>query len=288
MDYFDVAAFLKRLASETIADNCLNYAAAVAYYCLFSLFPFILFLLSLLAYLPGRNLQAVIMEWMKNVLPAQALDLVDTNITTLFSEQKGGILSFGAIMTLITAAGGMTSLMDALNHVHNVPETRNFLLVQSIGIGLVIGASLLLAAAAAILIFGDQVERLIYRLRPTPALRLLWKIGRWTIPILAMLIAIATIYRFGPDTAGHWHISTGTIFAVACFLGASRGFSFYVNRFGTYNASYGSIGGVIVLLTWLYVVSLVIILGAEIDTVAAQMSDKVSASAKPPGEYNEQ
>jgi len=260
---------VKTIAARIVEDNCPGYAAQMAYFFILSLFPFLLFLMTLLAYLPVKNLRDVIIESLRKVLPREALTLVEDNVQALVGEQKGGLLSFGILFAIWTSASGMTSIMDALNRVNRVKETRGFLMVQIEGVAMVIGFSLFIITASVLLIFGPKIiEAVAGRVKLDSWGLMLIRILRWPVALACAAITVSGIYWFGPAAVHEWHpVSWGSAFAVIAWVAASLGFSTYVNRFGTYNKTYGSIGAVIVLLSWLYISALVLLIGAEIDTV---------------------
>ena len=272
---------VKRVIAEVQKDNCAVYAAALAYYFLFALFPFFLFLTALLAYLPIPNLMDRIIGLLADVMPGDALTLVKENVAKLVSQQRGGLLSFGIIAALWTASSALTGISDALNHAYDVEEGRPFWKVRGMAILLTVGLSIFLIASIILLMFGPQIGGWIADLVGLGrAFEIAWNILRWPVILILVITAVAAIYYFAPDVDQSWKwITPGSVLAVIIWILISLGFSFYVNNFGSYDKTYGSIGAIIVLLTWMYVSGFVILVGGEIN---AEL-EHASAEGKAPG-----
>lgn len=273
----------KRVITEIKDDNCSGYAAEMAYFLLFALFPFLLVLTTLIAYVPVPNLFDIIMEGGRKVLPAEAFSLLQDNIKTLFVDRKGGLLSLGLILALWTASTAVVAIMDAMNRVYDVEEGRPFWKVRGLAILLVIGLSFFFIGSTILLIFGPRIGEAIAGMAGLGALfQVLWNILRWPVILFLLIVALAVIYYFSPDVEQrHWRwISPGSVFAIPIWLLMSLGFSYYVNNFGSYNKTYGSIGVVIILLTWLYLSGFIILVGGEINAEI----EHASAEGKKPGE----
>ena len=269
----------RRVIAEVQKDNCFVYAAALAYYFIFALFPFFIFLTALLAYLPIPNLMDQIIGLLAQVMPSEALTLVQENLSALLSEPRGGLLSFGILAALWTSSSAIVAMSDALNHAYNVEEGRPFWKVRGMTILLTIGLSIFIIGSIVLLMFGPQIGRwLADFVGLGRAFEIAWNILRWPVILFLVMTAIAMIYHFTPDVQQSWKwITPGSGFAVALWLVASLGFSYYVNNFGAYDKTYGTIGAIIVLLTWMYVSGLVILIGGEINAEIEHASAKGKA-----------
>jgi membrane protein len=257
----------RRVIAEIQDDDCLGRAAQLAYYFLFALFPFFLFLTTLLGYLPFPDLFDRIMEGLAQLLPGEALRLVQDNVRELVTGERGGLLSFGILAALWTSSSALTSIIDSLNRAYDVVEGRPFWKVRGMAILLTVGLSLFIVIALVLLTFGPQLGRWVADLMGLgQAFELSWNIMRWVIIVGLLILAMAMLYYFAPDVEQEWKwITPGSVCAVVGWLVTSLGFSFYVNNFGSYNATYGSIGAVIVLLTWMYLSGLFVLIGGEIN-----------------------
>jgi membrane protein len=272
----------KRVWQEVWDDNCTGQAAQLAYYLIFAVFPFLLFLATLLGYIPIPNLMDRIMEYLARLLPGEALSLIQNNVQQLVTDQKGGLLSFGIIAALWASSSAVVAIMDVLNRAYDVQEGRPFWKVRGVAILLTIGLSLFIMVSMVLLIFGPQIGSGIAALVGLGSVfEVTWNILRWPVIVLLLTLAMAIMYYFAPDVEQKWKwITPGSVFAVIIMIAVSLGFSFYVNNFGSYNKTYGSIGAVIVFLTWLYLTGFVILVGGEINAEI----EHASPEGKAPGE----
>ena len=272
----------RRVIAEIRDDDCLGRAAQLAYYFLFALFPFFLFLTTLLGYLPVPDLLDRLLEMLGQMLPGEALRLVQDNIRQLVTGQRGGLLSFGILAALWTSSSALTAIIDSLNRAYDVEEGRPFWKVRLLSMGITIGLSAFIVVALVLLTFGPQLGRWVADLAGLgQVFEVTWNLVRWPVIVGLLVAAIALLYYFAPDVEQEWKwITPGSACAVLGWLLASLGFAFYVNRFGSYNATYGSIGAVIVLLTWMYVTGLFILIGGEINAEI----EHAAPSGKEPGE----
>jgi membrane protein len=257
----------RRVMHEIQKDECLGRASQLAYYFLFALFPFFLFLTTLLGYLPIPDLLDRLLETLGQMLPGEALQLVEDNIRQLVTGRRGGLLSFGILAALWTSSSALTAIIDSLNRAYDVEEGRPFWKVRLTAIGLTVGLSAFIVVALVLLTFGPQLGGWVADLVGLgQVFELTWNILRWPAIVCLLVVATTLVYYFAPDVEQEWKwITPGSACAVLGWLLASLGFAFYVNHFGSYNATYGSIGAVIVLLTWMYVSGLLLLVGGEIN-----------------------
>jgi membrane protein len=252
---------------EVREDDCLGWAAQLAYYLLFAVFPFFLFLTALLGFLPIPNLMERIIGGLAMVLPGEAVTLLQDNIRQLVTEQKGGLLSFGILAALWSSSSAVVAITAALNQAYDVEEGRPWWKVRGIALLLTMGLSLFLLLAVVLLIFGPQLGRGLASLVGLGSVfETLWNILRWPVSAGLLIVALAVVYYFAPDVEQAWKwITPGAVCAVLATLLVSLGFSLYVSHFGSYNKTYGSLGAVIVFLTWLYLTGLCLLVGGEIN-----------------------
>ena len=277
-----MAALVKRVISKVRVDDCLGKAAQLSYYLLFALFPFVLFLTTLLGYMPFPNLMEEIMALLAAVLPGEVIHLIQDNIRTLVTTQHGGLLSFGILAALWMTSSALLVITDTLNRAYGVQESRPFWHVWGIALLLTIGLPLFMLLSMGLLVFGPQLGGWMATQIGLGALfQVLWHVLRWLVILVLLTVAIAPVYSWAPDVAHAWRWMTpGSVFAVLATLITSLGFSYYVTNFGSYDATYGSIGAVIVLLTWMYLTGLFLLVGGEINAAIAHASPE----GKAPGE----
>jgi membrane protein len=223
-----------------------------------------------------------IMEYLAPLLPGEAAALIRENVRQLVTDQKGGLLSFGIATALWTSSSAFVAIMDNLNRAYDVKEGRPFWKVRGLAILMTIGISIFIAISMVLLIFGPQIGGWIASQVGLGAVfQTAWNILRWPVIVVLLILAMALLYYFAPDVEQKWKwITPGSVFAVVVTLIAALGFSFYVNNFGSYNKTYGSIGTIIILLTWLYIVGFVVLVGGEINAEI----EHASSEGKDPGE----
>ncbi|WP_070412587.1 YihY/virulence factor BrkB family protein [Pseudomonas lundensis] len=272
---------LIRTVKEFIDDEMSTYASALAYQMLFSLFPFILFLIALIGFLHLPDFFSWLRLQSELVLPPQALEQVNPVIDQL-QQSKGGLLSVGIVIALWTASAGVRLMMSAMNAAYDVVEGRPIWKRLPLSIFYTIGLAGMLLAAAALMVLGPQVMSwLAGQVGLEAFVVTLWTILRWPVIVLLMMVAVAVMYYVMPDVEQKFRfITPGSVLAVVVWIAASLGFAFYVKTFADYNAMYGSIGAIIVLLLYCYISAAVLLLGAEMNAVIEHMS----AEGKDPGE----
>jgi membrane protein len=257
----------RRVLREIRNDNVSGAAAQLAYYFLFSLFPFLIFLATLLPHVPVADLLPQILALIGGFMPPEALDVIETNLHRFLTQPRGGLMSFGILVTLWTASQALAAVADNLNRAYGVREGRPWWKARGTAILMTIALAVLLVASTTLLVVGPALsDRLAEWLGIAPAMKLAWLILRWPIVVLLMIFAAALVYYFAPDVEQEWRwVTPGSAFAVLVWIVMSLLFGFYVENFGNYDVVYGSIGAVIVLLTWLYLSGFVLLVGGEIN-----------------------
>ncbi|HCH77409.1 MAG TPA: ribonuclease BN, partial [Pseudomonas sp.] len=247
---------LKRTFKEFGNDDMSTYASALAYRGLFSMFPFLLFLIALLGFLDLQNF----FDWLRMqaelALPPMAMEQINPVIDQL-QEQKAGLLSFGIVVALWTASVGFRSLMNAMNRAYDVEEGRPSWKLILLSLAYTVGIAVLLLLSAGLMIVGPQVmEWLASQVGLKDVVVLLWTWLRWPVIVLMLMLVVALLYYVAPDVKQEFRfITPGSVLAVLVWILASIAFGIYVQNFADYNATYGSIGAIIVLLLYLYISS---------------------------------
>lgn len=262
--------FSKRVWHEIQKDRVFTGAAALAYFLLLAVFPGAIFVLSLLPYLSIPHMQQAIMDLLHQVLPAQSASLFGETVRNLVSEKKGGLLTFGFVFTLWSASTGMYAIVQQLNVAYDVKERRPFWKVQGTALVLMLLFVILVIGSLSLVIFGGVIQSwLASTIGWSRPLLMFFAALRWSIIGISLLLGLAVIYRFGPDvTAKFRFISPGNVIAAILIALVSIGVQFYVLEFGkNYNATYGSLGAVIILMLWLYLAGVAILVGGEINKI---------------------
>jgi membrane protein len=272
----------KRTAREVIADDCLGLAAELGYYFLLALFPALLFVVALVSFMPVEGVLESITSLLARVLPRDALALIQEQILKIGDNKDGGLLTVGLLGTIWSASAGVSAIIGTLNKAYDIEEGRPWWKVKLVSLGLTVALAVFIVAATVLIIIGPGViERLSAYANMDQAVALTWSYLRWPVALVLVAVALAMIYYFAPDAEQDWiWITPGSVIATLLWLIASVAFKFYVSNFGAYNATYGAIGGVIILMLWLYVSGLAVLVGAELNAEI----EHASPYGKEPGE----
>jgi membrane protein len=267
-------------------DEVPDRAAALAYYFLFALFPSLLFLTALVGLFPGQLMDAF-MTYVSQVLPPDAASMMHKTLAQIITGAGSGVLSFGAGLALWSASSGMASVMSALNVAYGVEEARPWWKQRLLAIVLTMGFCVFVLLALAFMVFGPHLgSAAAARFGFGEIYATAWSLASIPLALLFALVGVALVYYFAPAVDQDWRwLTPGSTFTLVVWLVMSFGLRQYVARFNTYNATYGSIGGVILLLLWLYLSSIVLLVGAEINSeIEHAAADRGAADAKAEGE----
>ena len=261
------AGFFKRLLFRFSHDNTTGMAAQLAHYFLLAIFPLLIFLLSIVPLF--RIEPDIITGFIQDYAPSEISGLLEGIISDVLSNSGGGILSIGLILTLWSASNGMTALMNAFNVAYDVEDSRNFIKSKLLSVFFTVILSLSVILTFVLIVFGEQIGHLMFSvIGLDDQFTLVWNLVRSILPVLLVFIVFFIMYMTAPNIKLKFKsVIPGTIFTTAAFLAASWGFSYYVSNFSNYSATYGSIAGVIILIFWLYITGVIIILGAQINSI---------------------
>jgi membrane protein len=267
--------FLRKLRVEWREDRASDTAGALTFYGVLALFPFVLFLVSLASLLIDPLQAEQLIDSLGRVAPPQVTQILGDRLRELAAGEDAGLVTFGIIAAIWAASGGVMALIRALNIAYDVEEGRSGWKVRLLAIGAtLLFAGLSLAAALLIVAMPPLAERIGGPIGTA----LIWL--RLPVAGAVMLFVWALMYWLLPDVEQRFKfITPGTLIGVGVWLLASWGFSVYVQNFGKYEATYGALGGVIVLLLWMWISGQVILLGAEINKII----EHASPEGKRPG-----
>jgi len=276
------AEIWKRTAKEMVADDCLGLAAQLSYFLFLALFPAILFVLAVGSFFPLQNLAGDLVRVLQPVASAEVVELVADQIRRISEAESGGLLTFGVLAALWSSSAAVVALTSALNAAYDIEEGRPWWKVRLVAIGLTLALAVFLLLSFSLVLAGPEIaEYLGTTLRMGPVVEWTWKILQWPLAFGMVSTALGLVYYFAPDSEQDWvWITPGAVVATVLWLLASMGFRLYVTRFSDYNATYGAVGGVMVLLLWFYVSSLAILVGAEMNAEI----EHASPHGKAPGE----
>jgi membrane protein len=277
---------VRRLWAEFWEDEVLDRAAALAYYFLFALFPSLLFLTALVGLFPGA-LMDTFMTYISQVVPPDAASMIRKTLEQVIAGAGSGVLSFGFVLALWSASSGMASVMSALNIAYGVDDPRPWWKRRLVAIVLTVGYSIFVILALAFMVFGPHLgSAAVARFGLGQLYATAWSLASIPLALLFALVGVALVYYFAPAVEQEWRwLTPGSTFTLVTWLAMSFALREYVGRFSNYNATYGSIGGVILLLLWLYLSSVVLLLGAEINSeIEHAAAERGAADAKAEGE----
>ena len=288
---FSVRA-LRAAVAEFQRDDALGLAAQLAFYLILALFPFLLVLVSLMGTFSSPELADQVLGYFREVTPQQVYEIIDSYLHDIIAGNRPapGLFSVGLVIALWSASGAFAALINALNKAYDVEETRPFWKVRGIALLMTLGLSAMIMIGVLLLVAGPPIGRGIADLLGLgEVFTLVWNVVQWPVALSLMVFAVALLYYFAPDAGQPFRwITPGGLIGVLLWVLASVIFRFYVSNFGSYDATYGSIGAVIVLLLYLYISSLTILFGAELNATLVRLKEEISGEqvldAEPAGE----
>ena len=257
--------FGKMLFQRVMDTDVFGLAAQLAYFFLLSLFPFLLFLLTLIGYLPVE--EKTVLDLIAAYAPDQIMELINTNVSALLNNQNGGLLSISIIGTLWAASNGVNALTRALNEAYEVEEDRTFIVARLIAIIVTIGMVTIISIAFLLPIFGRMIGIYLFSFFGlSDDFIAFWETFRWLISSIVFFIVLLALYKLAPNKRVYFKNAIwGAMFATIFWQIVSLGFSYYVSTMGNYSATYGSLGAVIVLMIWFYISGIIIMIGGVIN-----------------------
>lgn len=275
--------YFREIQDNAAADS----AAQLAYYFLFSLFPFLFFLVTISAYLPIKASVDAALERAGYLMPDEVYELLKGHLDDLLGQTRPKLLTVSLLTTLWTASRGVDALRKALNLAYHVTESRPWWRTQMHAMAMTLaGTALLLVAVALFAVGGGTGEKLFHLVHLDHQYHVIWSWLRWPFTAMVVTFVAALLYYSLPDVKQEFRfITPGSVLGAVFWLAATWGFTFYVEHFGHYNVTYGSLGGVVILLLWLYMTGLIFILGGELNSVVEHLSSEGKAEgARAPGE----
>jgi membrane protein len=260
-------AALKRTFREFKEDNLTDWAAALTYYAVLAIFPALIVLVSILG-LIGESATQPLIDNLGAVAPGPAKEIFTSAIENLQGDQgaAGVLFVIGILGALWSASGYVAAFMRASNSIYDMPEGRPIWKTLPVRVGLTLILLVLLAITTlAVVLTGGLAEKVGDLIGLGSTAVDVWNIAKWPVLVLVVSFMFALLYWAAPNVRqpGFRWVSPGGVVAVIGWLIASAAFAFYVGNFGSYNKTYGALGGVIVFLVWLWISNIVILLGAE-------------------------
>lgn len=262
IDVTTIKGFTIDIVHRINRADILGMGAQLAYFFLLSIFPLLIFMVTLLPYLKLQQHQ--VFAFLAEIMPAEVFSLTENIIADALTTPNSGLLSIGVIGTIWSASRGVNALIKGLNRAYDVEGKASFInrfwsLIFTVSLVIIIFIALVLP------VFGQQLGNLLFSyLGIESSFESIWTFIRWVTPVALIISVVSIMYWIVPNTDPRLTFSSimpGTIFATVGWVVLTYGFSFFINNFSNYSATYGSIAGVIVLMLWLYFTGIILILG---------------------------
>ena len=265
---------LTHLIAKIEKDDVFALASQLAYYLMLSFFPFMLFLMTLVGFSDLNS--GEILDALSLILPKKILELTQSTIKEVSDNQYTGLLGLSIVLMMWTASSAFKAIIKSVNKTYNIKENRSFIKVSIISMLGILALALIIILTLTMLVFGNVIEEYIKNIDGLyEIIFILWNIFRYAFIFIIMILIFAVIYRFVPAKRLTWkEVIPGSMFSTIGWIFVSFVFSFYIDNFNNYSRFYGSLGAVFILMTWLFLISMMIILGVEINFITTEIKNK--------------
>lgn len=256
---------IRRTVRDTIDDDCPGLAAQLSYYLCLSFFPALLFLLALSSFFSLHVATDDVARALGPFVSPELLALIQDQMRRLADANDGGLLTVGVLGALWGSSSALVAMVSSVNRAYDLPETRPWWRIRLTAAFLTLGLAAVVIAAGALVVAGSAVMHLL-GVADGDAAMWIWNLVRWPAAFALVAFGIGLIYYYAPDADQDWAwVTPGAILATVLWLASSLAFKFYLGAFTDYEGSYGAVGGIIILLLWLYLSGLGILIGAELN-----------------------
>lgn len=261
--------FILALIRRFKEDEVSILSSQLAYSLLLSSIPFLIFLLTLVGYTPISSNEVI--DYLKGIMPREALELLDKTVAEVVDVKNGNLLSFSLIATIWAATGGIKAVMRCLNKAYDEVESRGFIKVQLLSIVFTVGMVLVMFFTIILLVFGNVIgDYLVNRFGFEMAFKYSWNMLRFLIMVFVMIVIFVAVYYFLPSRRLKCkEVIPGALFSAGGWIISSIAFSYYVDNFANYSRLYGGIAAVFILMAWIYLSSMILMIGGEINAALA-------------------
>ncbi|ODS56408.1 MAG: hypothetical protein ABS36_08465 [Acidobacteria bacterium SCN 69-37] len=258
---------LRRTWAEFQRDDATGLAAQLSFYLVLSVFPALVCLIALASLFPLQDLTDETARLIGPFVPASAVALLRDFMVRIGESRDTGVLGVGVLVALWSASTPMVAVVTVMNRTYGITETRPWWRVRLTAMALSAGLALFILTSFTLVVFGPQlVDLLAHWLGWSQVFVWTWKLLQWPLVFGLVSIGIGLIYYFAPDAEQDWvWITPGSVLATALWLAGSLGFRYYAVNFGNYDATYGALGGMMLLLMWFYVSGIAVVIGAELN-----------------------
>ncbi len=259
---------LRNAFRDVMQNHTMALAAGLSYYFVLSLFPLLILLAAVVAYLPIPDLFNTILGAMSRVVPRDSMGLVRSIVSSFITPHRGSLLTFGILATMWSASGGFNSLIEALNVAYDVPETRPIWKTRLIAIELMFVVGALMVVGVGVMFVGPQFGGwLANKVNLSDQFADMWNYLRWGVSVGFLVLAVELVFFLAPNVLQRF-ISTlpGALIGVGTWIGTSYGLGLYFQNYAHLNKTYGTLGAAMALMVWLYYSWFAILVGAEINS----------------------
>jgi membrane protein len=281
-------AILRRVGAEILIDDCLGASAQLAYYLLLAFFPFVMFLVAIVGFLPWHDslwhmvLQQV--DRLAPLMPAAALGIVRDAVDVLW-QRNTALLSVSVLGALFVASNGMRAVMVTLNRAYNVREGRPIWHRHALAVALTLALWFGLIVALLLLSLSERIAAWT-AVHVGPGVATAWRISSQVVGVGALFFVVELIYHLAPNVRRPWRwITPGSILAVVLWFLGTEAFTTFVSRFGKYEVMYAGLAAVVVFLVWLYIAAFALLVGGELDAELERSAGLLPAASVPAGEF---
>lgn len=277
----------KRVYAEVLLDDCLGASAQLAFYFLLAFFPFVVFLAAtatLVVHMPQADLERTTFRLLSEVMPAQAVGLVEDNVSRVLrvlQTRNTSLLAGSVLLALWTASGGMRAVITTLNRAYSVREGRGPWRLYGVSLLLTVALAVTLLVGIPLLPLADSLRNWVLDVAG-PAAATSWHVASRFVALGALVAGIEIVYYIAPNARRPFHwLTPGSIVAVLLWVCTTWLFSYYVSRFGRYEALYAGLGAPVVLLLWFYLTGFALLLGGEINAEIERQSGLLAPAYVP-------
>ena len=274
---FNLRNLFRGIVNKINEDDVFALASQLAYYLVLSFFPFMLFLMTLAGFSKLNSRE--ILVGLDVMLPKSVLELTQSTIREIFDTQYTGLLWVSILLMMWTSSSAFRAVIKSVNKAYGFNENRSFIKLSIISMLGIFGLAMIIILALGMLVFGNVIGEYIKNYHSLyKLLIILWNIFRYVFIIIVMIFIFVVIYKLAPAKRLTWkEVIPGAVFSTLGWVVVSFGFSFYIDNFNNYSRFYGSLGAVFILMTWLFIISIIFILGVEINFVVAKIKSKATS-----------
>jgi membrane protein len=278
----DIKNIVASVFHDVDENHIMAFAAGLSYYFVLSVFPLLIVVSAVVAYLPVSSLFNQIVGVLATVVPPDSMAVVKKILAHVLLSRHGGLLTFGIVFTIWSASSGFAAMIEALNVTYNVPETRRIWTTRALAIGLAFLVGTLLVIALLVLIAGPMFGRwLAGTVGLSPAFAAIWPYLRWSVATAFTVIAVELLYFWAPNVRQKFlRTLPGAVIAVGGWIGLAYLLGIYFRDFANYNATYGTLGAAIAFSVWLFWSNFIMLIGAEVNAKLLQQSGKTNLLLK--------